>query len=221
MGADSINKKDYMTDKLYKIHKKYTEGKYPEKWLELTWTHSNIILEVAMQLADNLEKNTDLKVDKDLLTQGTLLHDIGVYKCYDDEFNPNKELKPYIHHGFIGAEIIKNEGFSQSVWRFAITHTATGFTKEDIERERLPYEKLDYIPISIEEELLCYSDKFHSKHPAFDSFEKTMERINKFDPAREVKMITFKKKYGLPDMTKLILQYDQWNKDFDQWLDTI
>ncbi|MFA5776697.1 MAG: HD domain-containing protein [Patescibacteria group bacterium] len=203
-----------MNKNIYELHKKYVGGLYPEKWLELTWTHSNIILEIAKQLAPN-------DVNGELLKTGALVHDIGVYKCYDEDLNPDKSLPPYIQHGFIGFDILKNEGFPLEVCRFAVTHTATGFTKEDIERENLPYEKMDYIPVSVEEELVCYADKFHSKYPSFNTYEEQVERLKKFDPARELKMDTLKRKYGIPELAGLKKQYSDWSISFDEWFKSL
>lgn len=222
MGSDFIDKNNMKTKKeLLKLHEKYTTGLYPDKWLELTWTHSNIVLEIVEIIARDLEKSTGIKVDMDLLTEGTLLHDIGIYSCFDEDINPNDKLLPYIHHGFIGAEILKKEGFSLAIQRIALTHSATGFTKEDILREKLNYEAKDYIPVSLEEEIVCYADKFHTKYPSFSTYDEQVTRLKKFDPAREVKMETFKRKFGIPDLSKLIIKHDSWNKEFDKWFGTI
>jgi uncharacterized protein len=210
-----------MHDELYLLHKKYAQGTYKEKWVELVWTHSNIILEIALKIAENLESEKVILINIELLAKGTLLHDIGVYQCYDEDLNPDKKLKTYINHGFIGAEIIKSENFSESVSRFAITHTATGLTKEDVERENLPYEKIDYIPITLEEELLCYADKFHSKYPAFSSYEKVLEQIKMFDPKREIKLDNLRRKFGIPDLAELKERYEPWHSEFEKWYKSI
>ena len=42
----------------------------------------------------------------------------------------------------------------------------TGITREQIERQQLPLPPADYIPQSLEEQIVCYADKFYSKsHP--------------------------------------------------------
>lgn len=186
---------------MHDLHKKYAHGLHLAKWLDLTWTHSTIVWEIAQQLALKLQESTSLKVNLDLLKTGALLHDIGVYNCYDEDFNPNKSLPPHIQHGFIGFDLLQNGGFPLEICRFTVTHTATGFTKEDIVRENLPYPPMDYLPISVEEELICYADKFHSKVPCFNTYEEQVEQLKKYDSARVVKMDTFKRKYGLPDLS--------------------
>ncbi len=210
-----------MHEELHSLHKKHAQGSYKDRWVELVWTHSNIILEIALKLAKDLKSKKGIAVDISLLTTGTLLHDIGVYQCYSKEMNPDKNSKAYINHGFAGAEIITNEGFPDNVVRFAITHTGTGLTKEDIERENLPYEKIDYIPITLEEELLCYADKFHSKYPSFSSYEKQLDNMKKFDPTRQIKLENLRRKFGIPDLTEIIERYKPWHKEFDEWLKSI
>jgi uncharacterized protein len=42
-------------------------------------------------------------------------------------------------------------------------HVGLGITAEEIRRRRLPLPQRDMIPVSIEEQIICYSDKFFSK----------------------------------------------------------
>lgn len=209
-----------MKKQMFSLHQKYTSGNYPDKWLELTFTHTEIILKIALQFTKKL-KQQGITVNTDLLTKGIYLHDIGIYSCYDEDVNPDKNLPAYIMHGFIGHQILKKEGFPENVCRFASTHTGTGLTKEDIEKEKLNIEIKDYIPVTLEEEILCFADKFHTKYPSFNTFEEQVKRLEKFGSDRRVKMETFKKKFGLPDLTKLKKQYDSWNNEFDKWFESL
>lgn len=210
---------DFKTQAL-KLHQRYTSGKYPDKWLELTFTHTEIVLKIALQFVERL-KQQGINIDLNLLTKGIYLHDIGVYSCYDEDVNPDKNLPAYIMHGFIGHQIIKKEGFPENVCRFASTHTATGLTKEDIKREKLDVKLKDYIPVTLEEEILCFADKFHTKYPSFNTFQEQIKRLEKFDPNRRIKMEILKKKFGLPNLTQLKKQYDSWNEEFDRWFESL
>ncbi|KKQ21648.1 MAG: hypothetical protein US37_C0010G0009, partial [Candidatus Moranbacteria bacterium GW2011_GWF2_37_11] len=118
-------------DDLITLHSKYSNGKYKNEWVDIVWTHSQIVLLIALKIVKNLEKK-EINVDKTLLEEGILLHDIGVYSCYDEELNPDHSAPQYIQHGLLGYEILKNEGFDESISRFAKSHTGTGLTKEDI-----------------------------------------------------------------------------------------
>lgn len=204
--------------KYSEIHQKHSRGKFSKKWTELTFTHTLIVWEICQIILNNLDKQK-IKVNKELLFQGVMLHDIGVYFCFDEDFNPDKNLPNYIYHGFEGFKRILEEGFSEEVARFSQTHTATGLTKEDIIRENLKVEIKDYIPVTLEEEILCFADKFHTKYPSFNTYEEQFERIGKFDSDRKVKLENMKKKFGIPDLTEVHIKYDAWNQEFNDWFE--
>lgn len=42
-------------------------------------------------------------------------------------------------------------------------HTGAGLSLADIEKQNLPIPHRDLLPISIEEQIVCYADKFFSK----------------------------------------------------------
>jgi uncharacterized protein len=52
-----------------------------------------------------------------------------------------------------------------------------GLSVEDVRRQRLPLPQRDMLPRSIEEQLVCYADKFFSKNGLHPSREKKVERI--------------------------------------------
>ena len=76
-----------------------------------------------------------------------MLHDIGIRWC-DAPTIFCYGTEPYIRHGQIGAELLRKEGWERHA-RVAERHTGTG----------LP----GFEPEYIEEELVCYADKFYSK----------------------------------------------------------
>lgn len=68
-------------------------------------------------------------------------------------------------HGYLGAELMRKEGFSE-IARVCERHTGTGLTPEVISERKLPLPMGDYRPQTLEEQLICYADKFYSKsHP--------------------------------------------------------
>lgn len=207
-------------EEIKQLHKKYSHGKYKQEWFDIIWTHSNIILKIADKIVSNL-KDKQIFVNEELLNQGVLLHDIGVYNCYDEELNNDKNAPAYIKHGILGYEILKKESVAESVARFCMSHTGVGLTVSAIEKGNLPLPKVDMIPISLEEEILCYADKFHSKHPSFTSFEEQKLALRKFSDINPIIMDRFKIKFGLPDISDLIEEYEPWNKKVDQFLSQI
>lgn len=204
-------------EEIKQLHKKYSHGEYKDEWFDIVWTHSNIVLKVTEKIVLNL-KRKEIFVNEELLRQGTLVHDIGVYSCYDEELNNDSDAQPYIKHGILGYEILKKEGVSESVARFAMSHIGVGLTVAYIERDNLPLPKVDMIPISLEEEILCYADKFHSKHPSFSTFEEQKKHLSKFSDVNPIIMDRFRMKFGIPDIKDLIEEYEPWNKKMDEFL---
>jgi len=180
---------------IYKLHQKYAEGENQETILKAVWGHSLIVRDIALELAENLIKK-GIKIDKGLVEIGCLVHDIGCYRCY--EFYGRTE-GPYIQHGVKGYEILKKEGFSEEVAKMAMIHLGVGLVKENVIASKLPLDHKDYIPITLEEELVAYADNFHSKSgPKFDSFEDSRMKLSKLWPESVVIFDRFRKKFGEP-----------------------
>ncbi len=82
---------------------------------------------------------------------------------------------PYICHGVEGRKILDAEGLP----RHALVcerHTGSGLSVEDIERQNLPLPRRDMLPLSLEEKLICYADKFFSKSGDIRE-EKSLDRV--------------------------------------------
>ncbi|MDR1091278.1 MAG: phosphohydrolase, partial [Prevotella sp.] len=56
-------------------------------------------------------------------------------------------------------------------------HTGTGLTLEQIVTEKLPLPHREMVPVSIEEQIICFADCFYSKTRLGE--EKSVERIRK------------------------------------------
>lgn len=182
----------YLTyDEAYLLHKKYAATKQS---LELIFTHSRIVHEIALELIDN----NKLRVDLDLVRTGALLHDIGTYTLIQEN---QKFLKDkYIQHGLIGAIFLKEEGFDTRVCDIVKNHIGVGITKEEIEQRNLPLPAQDYIPQTTEERLIAYADNFHSKVPQFNSFDWICQKLGEYGKQKVTELEEYKKKFGLPDL---------------------
>lgn len=142
-----------------------------EQLRELLLKHSVSVREKALGV---LDRHPEIVADRDLVYDGAMLHDIGIFLtdaagiyCYGSE--------PYICHGMLGARLLRAEGL-ELLARIAERHTGTGLTAETIRKQNLPL-PLDaqLCPVSIEEEIVCYADKFFSKsHP---EREKTCDQV--------------------------------------------
>ena len=144
-----------MLDVIAIIKKYYT----PESDIyNLLLAHSRQVAELAVQIAD---KNPQLDIDRDFVWEAAMLHDIGIFKTHAPSIHCHGEL-PYICHGYIGREILDNEGLPQHAL-VCEHHTGSGLTLDDIISQNLPLPHRDMHPITIEEKLVCYADKFFSK----------------------------------------------------------
>lgn len=136
--------------------------------------HSKMVTEKALRIAKRVKH---LNPDLNFIEEAAMLHDIGIFLtnepkigCYGD--------RPYICHGYLGREILEKEGFPKHAL-VCEKHIGVGITLEDIEEKELPLPKRDMIPLSVEEQIICFADKFFSKDSDFLLKEKPLERVRK------------------------------------------
>lgn len=138
----------------------------------LLLTHSRVVRDLALELG----RRSGLDIDLDFVSEAAMLHDIGIYMCDAPSIHCHG-TEPYIRHGIIGAEMLRAEGLP----RHALVcerHTGAGLTSQEIKAQGLPLPHHDFLPVSLEEKLICYADKFYSK--SGDPTErKTLERVRK------------------------------------------
>lgn len=205
LGDKIIN---MIQEEIYKLHKKYSRGNLEDELLDLIWTHSLIVREIALQLGEKLIKK-GIKINLKLVEVGALVHDIGCYDCY--ESRPGKNI--YIEHGKMGYQILKKEKFDEEITRMAKIHLGVGLTKENIIKNKLPLKKEHCIPITLEEELVAYADNFHSKAgPKFLNFKEARERLLSFLFDSSIIFDRFENKFGKPELSNLEKKYNDWQK---------
>ena len=112
-----------------------------------------------------------------------MLHDIGIFRCNAPSIQCTG-TEPYICHGYIGGQILREEGLARHA-QVCERHTGTGLTKQQIEKQNLPL-PLDrsYEPETMEEQVICYADKFYSKsHIELErTVVETAQSLEKFGP---------------------------------------
>jgi uncharacterized protein len=151
------------------IAKYYTPG---SDLYNILVKHSEAVRDKALALAN---RHPELELDLDFIAEAAMLHDIGILetdapgiKCFGTH--------RYIEHGYLGAEMMRREGYP----RHALVcerHTGTGLRLVDIIERELPVPHRELCPVTLEEQLICYADKFFSK-TRLDS-EDTYERVEK------------------------------------------
>ncbi|WP_030346689.1 HD domain-containing protein [Streptomyces sp. NRRL S-1022] len=137
------------------LHEKYAPT---AEAFAVVHTHCEIVWSIAEQLLSDPRLR---HLDAGLVRAGCLLHDIGVYRLYDD--NGRLDHTQYIRHGLLGHEILEQEGYPEPLRRFCSHHTGVGLTRHDILSQNLPLPPADYLAVTGEERLVMYADKFHTK----------------------------------------------------------
>ncbi|MDL2227263.1 HDIG domain-containing protein [Bacteroidales bacterium OttesenSCG-928-K03] len=172
-----------------------------EKYFPPETDSYKIYIQHVKAVANAVEKicdyNKHLNIDKSFVKNAALLHDIGIcmvdapkLHCYG--------FVPYIQHGIMGRLILEDEKLEE----YALVcerHIGTGIFKDDIISNKLPLPIKDMYPISIEEKVVAYADKFFSKSQNELAKPKAIEDI-KNDIA----------KYG----KKHLIIFDEWCKLF-------
>lgn len=134
--------------------------------------HSRSVANKALQIVDAHPK---LQINRDFVEAAAMLHDIGIFRCHAPGIHCYGTA-PYILHGRIGAELLREEGWTEYA-RVCERHTGAGITKQNIIAQDLPLPHQDFLPETLEEQVICYADKFYSKTRLEE--EKTYERILK------------------------------------------
>ncbi len=138
-----------------------------EQSFQAVLAHSQAVQRLALELQQKIGHG-----DASFIRIAALLHDIG--RFYYPPGLPNKEI---IKHGIKGGEILRQLGYERYA-RVCERHIGVGITIQDIEKQDLPLPKMDYVPESIEEKIICYADKRMAGARKID-IDETIERFTK------------------------------------------
>ena len=137
---------------------------------KLLIVHSEEVTRKSLAVVDH---HPELGADRQLVSEAGMLHDIGIFLtdapriyCYGKE--------PYLRHGYLGAELMRREGFPRHA-RVCERHTGAGLTAAEILEQHLPLPPRDFLPETVEEKIICYADKFYSKSNLYE--EKSIEQV--------------------------------------------
>jgi len=144
------------------LHKKYAPT---EELFTIIYTHCLAVWRVAEQLIE-MKPHT---LNQELVKAGCLLHDIGTYSFIKPT---DKSWVAPAGRGIEGERILMEEGLPKALCKIVAHHVGHGLTKEHIEETIsgvLPLR--DLTPKTIEERLVNYASKLHSKakEPQFNS----------------------------------------------------
>lgn len=154
--------------------------------------HSEAVRDKALTLA---HRHPELGLDLEFIAEAAMLHDIGILetdapgiKCFGSH--------RYIEHGYLGAEMMRREGLH----RHALVcerHTGTGLRLADIIARDLPVPHRELSPVTLEEQLICYADKFFSKTrlDTEDSYERVEKKMQKWGEESVKQLRIWKEKF--------------------------
>ncbi|PIE75191.1 MAG: phosphohydrolase [Deltaproteobacteria bacterium] len=160
---------------------------------EILVKHSKKVAEKAIAIAENIGEKTDM----DFIYEAAILHDIGIIHTNAPDIGCTGD-RPYICHGIIGKKFLDDQGLKQHGF-VCERHTLTGLSKQEIIENKLPLPQKDMLPITLEEKIICYADKFFSKSPKYINIEKDVEQVKK--------MLS---KYGNQHTRK----FEEWHEKF-------
>ena len=150
------------------IDKYYPEG---STLRDIFLRHSRSVAALAVEIA----RRRHLPVDLQTVEEAAMLHDIGIFLTDAPGIHCHGTA-PYIAHGYLGADLLRREHFSEDVARVAERHTGSGLTAGEIAAQHLPLPAdRSYMPDTQLERLICYADKFYSK--SGDMERKSIDRV--------------------------------------------
>lgn len=139
--------------------------------------HAEKVTSLALEMA---ARHPELNIDSDFVKEAAMLHDLGIFLtdapriyCFGSE--------PYLCHGYLGAELLRSLGYDRHA-RVCERHTGTGLTKEQVVANGWKLPVKDFVPETIEEQLICFADKFYSKTKFLETrrtFEQVVESMAK------------------------------------------
>jgi uncharacterized protein len=128
---------------------------------DLLLDHSRRVCDKALAVATRLQAE-GMCVDTRFVEEAALLHDIGIFGTLAPRLHCRGTL-PYVCHGVVGRNMLDSWGYP----RHALVcerHVGVGLEIDDIVAQGLPLPLRAMVPIALEEEIICYADKFFSKN---------------------------------------------------------
>jgi uncharacterized protein len=135
--------------------------------------HAEKVSELAREIAEACQKNGS-HVDLELVEVGGLLHDIGRGKTHS------------VHHAVIGAEVARSLGLPEPVVSIIKKHVGGGITAR--EAKKLGWPRDVYVPQTLEEKIVCYSDKLIEGSRRVP-IEKTIDQLSQELPPTAIERI--------------------------------
>jgi uncharacterized protein len=179
-------------DPLEIIGRHYTPA---SKSHQILLEHGRLVAEKALSAAARVPQ---LAPDLDFVKSAALLHDIGIFLT-DSPILDCHGREPYIRHGILGREILEALGLPRH-GLVCERHVGVGISAEDIQRFGLPLPLRDMQPVSVEEQIVCYADKFFSKNgsdtPRAKSVAEIVASLKPYGADKVERFLGWMKRFG-------------------------
>ncbi|MDT8394672.1 MAG: HD domain-containing protein [Bacteroidales bacterium] len=177
-----------------RLLRKYYSEKTPV--FQYLYEHSHAVAEYAVKIA---RQNTDKGPDINFIHTAALLHDIGIFMTHAPGIGCYGKFA-YLAHGYLGRRLLEYEGYPGHAL-VCERHIGVGISKEEVISNNLPLPGYDMLPVSTEEEIVCYADKFFSKKPGMlktpKDIVKIIKTLEKYGPGKADVFKGFMTKYGV------------------------
>lgn len=123
--------------------------------------HSRSVANKALDIARMASSSHLHGLDHRFIEEAALLHDIGMLHTHAPMLGCHG-TQPYICHGVIGRDMLE----AHKLHSHALVcerHIGMGLTPEDIRRNAFPIPERQMLPLTPEEKIVCFADKFFSK----------------------------------------------------------
>lgn len=125
---------------------------------DLLIRHSAAVAEKALAVARRMSR---FSPDLGFIREAAMVHDIGIFLTNAEAIGCRGDL-PYVCHGYLGRGLLEELGFPRHA-RVCECHVGAGLSVDEIDDYNLPLPRRDMVPETIEEQIICYADKFFSK----------------------------------------------------------
>jgi len=122
--------------------------------------HGKMVAEKALEIASRVFW---LPPGTLFIEEAAMLHDIGIFMTDAPHLGCTGEY-PYIAHGYLGRQILEDEGYPLHAL-VCERHVGVGLTASEIKEKGLPLPARDMVPITVEEEIICFADKLFPCSP--------------------------------------------------------
>lgn len=144
-------------DPIVIIEKYYEPG---TKAYEYLLRHGRMVADMALEIARRVYW---LPPGMLFIEEAALLHDIGIFLTDAPHLGCTGSY-PYIAHGYLGRQILEDEGYPLHAL-VCERHMGVGLTAAEIREKDLPVPVREMTPITVEEEIICFADKFFPVSP--------------------------------------------------------